>query len=195
MLFDIKNEKDQEEFLGDLAMKCNEFCEEAGDEDEGDEDEKESSGQDLSVLQELNKYRKELCETYLQRFPDGLLIPWAYWIKSDIIWDETDDVISGYESVRCLSAGINRASDSPGWDGCLNSECSLLRARAKWVAVNFLSMPPKKRQFLVIDDSLSYLESQTIIVLSQELPEAIHFPMGHPQEHVLYIKHPFIDDY
>lgn len=195
MLFDIKDEEGQEMFLGDLAMKCNDFCEEARDEDEGDEDEKESSGQDSSVLPELNKYRKELCETYLQRFPDGLLIPWVYWTKSDIIWDETDDVISGYESVRCLSAGINRASDSPGWDGCLNDECSLLRARTKWVAANFLSMPSKKRQFLVIDDSLSYLESQTIIVLSQELPEAIHFPMGHPQEHVLYIKHPFIDDY
>lgn len=194
-LSDIKDEEGQEEFLGNLAMKCNDFCEEARDEDEGDEDEKESSGQDSSVLPELNKYRKELCETYLRRFPDGLLIPWAYWIKSDIIWDETDDVTSGYESVRCLSAGINRASDSPGWDGCLNDECSLLRARTKWVAANILSMPSKKRQFLVIDDSLSYLESNAIIVLPQELPETIHFPMGHPQEHVLYIKHPFIDDY
>lgn len=191
MLSDIKDEEGQEEFLGDLAMKCNDFCEEAGE----DEDEKESSGQDLSVLQELNEYRKEMCETYLQRFPDGLLIPWVYWTKSDIIWDETDDVISGYESVRCLSASINRASNCPGWDRVYNDQYNILRARAKWVAANFLSMPPQKRQFLVIDDSLSYLESNIIFVLPQELPETIHFPMGHPQEHVLYIKHPFIDDY
>lgn len=191
MLSDIKSEEEQEDFLGDLALKCNEFCEEAGE----DEDEKESSSQDLSVLQELNKYRKEMCETYLQRFPDGLLIPWVYWIKSDIIWDETDDVISGYESVRYLSASINRANGSPAWDGLRNDQYCMLRARAKWIAANFLSMPPKKRQFLVIDDSLSYLESNIIIVLPQELPETIHFPMGHPQEHVLYIKHPFIDDY
>lgn len=177
ILSDIHDANDKKRFLEALAEKCYDFY----------EVEKNVSGMDSPISKDLGEYTMDICETYLQQYLGNADI---YFFKGMLL-GEKSDVNAKYESLRCMRSCMNHA-DKSKIDQRLRNE---LKNKALSFAANFLSMPPRKRQFLVIDDSLSYLESQTIIVLPQELPETIHFPMGHPQEHVLYIKHPFIDDY
>jgi len=57
---------------------------------------------------------------------------------------------------------------------------------------NFLKYDYNDRRFLVIDSSMSYLDSGNFIVLPKNhLPAEIQFPLGHPQERELYVCHPY----
>lgn len=175
----IANEQIKEEYFSDLLMKALDIY----------MDERNESEIDALTLEKHREQILDICETYILRYPKSES-PLSLYLKGYVLTD-CADINSMYEGIRCTRACMNLIDDPEAF----NSTQVALRITAQRFAANFLSMPPKKRQFLVIDDSLSYLESNAIIVLPQELPETIHFPMGHPQEHVLYIKHPFIDDY
>lgn len=180
ILSNLPNEEIKELYLEAIIKRCFDFY----------ETEKNTSGHNSSTSKELGEYAMNMCETYLQRYSEGAHIAEIYFLKGMLL-GEKSDVYDKYESLRCIRASMNHTEKSK-IDHRLRNE---LKNKALSFADSFLSMPSKKRQFLVIDNSLSYLESNVMIVLPQELPEEIHFPIGHPQEHVLYIKHPFIDDY
>ncbi|MCH5328665.1 MAG: hypothetical protein J1E02_06560 [Coprobacter sp.] len=66
----------------------------------------------------------------------------------------------------------------------------------EYLPKNILDYEYKDRRFLVIDSSMSYLESEKFVVLPQnKLPEGIEFPIGHPQEGELYVCHPYRTNY
>ena len=180
ILSNLPNEEIKELYLETLIKRCYDFY----------EAEKNTSGPNLPTSKELGEYTMDMCETYLQRFPEGAYIADIYFFKGMLL-GEKSDVNAKYESLRCIRACMNHV-DKSKIDNKFRNE---LKNKALSFADSFLSLPPQERQFLVIDNSLSYLESNVMIVLPQKLPKEIHFPIGHPQEHVLYIKHPFIDDY
>lgn len=60
------------------------------------------------------------------------------------------------------------------------------------VVDNFMSIDANKRLFLVIDSNMSYLTSDNFVVLPrQHAQKTLCFPLHHPQEHELYICHPY----
>lgn len=63
------------------------------------------------------------------------------------------------------------------------------------VVENFMLIDPNNRHFLVIDSNMSYLASDNFMVLpKQQAQKALCFPLHHPQEHELYISHPYKDN-
>ncbi len=68
----------------------------------------------------------------------------------------------------------------------------VLRIAKDKLSKNFLNYDYNDRRFLVIDSSMSYLDSENFIVLPKDnLPKGIQFPLGHPQERELYVCHPY----
>lgn len=142
----------------------------------------------------INKYLEEEEEIQGTSLFNNMYMLFAdiYILKANIMYLSNNS--SPYAILQTFYKGYIRRDGT----SLLNNEY-VLNYRSEYLSEyinSFTSIPYNNRKFLVIDSSLSYLDSDAFKILPKaDLPKDIKFPLGHPQELELYICHPYIQDY
>lgn len=57
----------------------------------------------------------------------------------------------------------------------------------------FIKLPYSQRKWVVVDDNKTVTSDAIVVLDKNNLPQTIHFPVGHPLKEELYIVHPFVN--